>query len=110
MAGQPNFWYVPRAIQGKNVDPGFRMRVRMTQLPRLPSPASAEFRNFVSKIQAYRPESGEVEATEWNIHENHIDLLYLSVIVMDFNSFIKVRQKPVYHNQLFMPAIFCLLC
>ena len=33
--------------------------------------------------------------------ENHIALLYLSVIVMDFNSFIKVRQKPVYHNQLF---------
>ena len=49
--------YYPTAIQGKNVDPGFRMRVRMTQLPRLPSPASAEFRNFVS---------GEVEATEWN--------------------------------------------
>ena len=55
--------------QGKNVDPGFRMRVRMTQLPRLPSPASAEFRNFVSKIQAHRPESGQVEATEWNCYK-----------------------------------------
>ena len=40
-------------IQGKNVDPGFRMSVCMTQLPRLPSPASAEFRNFVVKLQAY---------------------------------------------------------
>ena len=29
-------------IQGKNVDPGFRMRVRMTQLPRLLFPANAE--------------------------------------------------------------------
>ena len=38
--------------------------------------------------------------------DSHIALLYLSVIVMDFNSFIKVCQKPVYHNQLFMPAIF----
>ena len=55
-------------IQGKNVDPGFRMRVRMTQLPRLPSPIGAEFRNFVSKIQAYRPESDQVEATEWNCY------------------------------------------
>ena len=44
------------------------------------------------------------------ILENHIALLYLSVIVIDFNSFIKVRQTPAYHNQLFMPAIFCLLC
>ena len=60
--------FVTQIIQGKNVDPGFRMRVRMTQLPRLPSPASAEFRNFVSKIQAYRPESDQVEATEWNCY------------------------------------------
>ena len=41
--------------------------------------------------------------------ENHIALLYLSVIEMDFNSFVKVRHEPVYHNQLFMPVIFCLL-
>ena len=63
-----SFHMILNPIQGKNVDPGFRMRVRMTQLPRLPSPASAEFRNFVSKIQAYRPESGQVEATEWNCY------------------------------------------
>ena len=87
------------------------MRVRMTQLPRLPPAPNFEIL-YPAKIQAYRPESGQAEATEWNcyFHENHNALLYLSVTVMDFNSFIKVRQKPVYHNQLLMPAIFCLLC
>ena len=85
------------------------MRVRMTQLPRLPSPTSAEFRNFVFKIDLNLANLKQLNETA--ILENHIALLYLSVIVMDFNSFIKVRQKPVYHiNQLFMPAIFCLLC
>ena len=89
------------------------MRVRMTQLPRLPSPASAEFRNLYPK---FRPTDlnlaklKQLNGTAIGLHENHIALLYLSVIVMDFNSFMKVRQKPVYHNQLFMPAIFYLLC
>ena len=103
---------MPGAIQGKNVDPGFRMRIGMMQLPRLLFPASAEFRNFALKIQASWPESGQLEATEWNsyLRTTLPALLYLNVIVMDFNRFIKVRQKPVYHNQLFMPAIYCLLC
>ena len=39
------------AIQGKNVDAGFRMRVRMTQLPRLLFPTSAEFRILHSKFR-----------------------------------------------------------
>ena len=83
------------------------MRVRMTQLRRLPSPASAEFRNFVFKIQPTDLNLADVKQLNGTVVlESHIALLYLSVIVMDFNSFIKVRQKPVYHNQLFMPAIF----
>ena len=40
-------------MQGKNVDPDFRMRIRMTQSPWLLFPASAESRNFAFKIQAY---------------------------------------------------------
>ena len=42
-----------KVIKGGNVDPGFRMGVRMTQLPRLLFPASAEFRNFAFKIRAH---------------------------------------------------------
>ena len=87
------------------------MRVRMMQLPRLPSPPAPNFEILYPK---FRPtdlnlaKSKKLNGTA--ILENRIALLYLSVIVMDSNSFIKVCQKPVYHNQLFMPAIFCLLC
>ena len=76
------------------------MRVRMTQLP---AP------NFEILSSKFRPTdlnlAGLKQLSGTAILENHVALLYLSVIVMDFNSFIKVRQKPVYHNQLFMPVV-----
>ena len=98
-------------IQGKNVDPGFRILVRMTQLPRLPSPPAPNFEILYSKFRPIDLNLANLkQLNRTAILENHIALLYLSVIVMDFNSFMKVRQKPVYHNQLFMHAIFCLLC
>ena len=87
------------------------MRVGMMQLPRLPSPPAPNFEILYPKFRPTDLNLAKLKQLNGTaILENRIALLYLSVIVMDFNSFIKVRQKPVYHNQLFMPAIFCLLC
>ena len=80
---EPPVWtnlFLTWKIQGKNVDPGFRMRVRMTQLPRLLFPASAEFRNFAFKIQVYWPESCQLEATEWKCYLTTTLLCFTSML------------------------------
>ena len=87
------------------------MRVRMTCCHGYRLPPAPNFEILYPKFRPTYLNLAKLKQLNGTaIHENHIALLYLSVIVMDFNSFIKVREKPVYHNQLFMPAIFCLLC
>ena len=65
---------------GEECRSDFRMRVRMTQLPRLLFPASAEFRNFALKVQAHWPEFGQLEATEWNCYLRTTLLCFTSVL------------------------------